>query len=66
MSTTLLKPKGVHWRDLSRAEKSEIEAQIPNIKADPSLYDMKFYKTQYHKWIICNIWSIPKKFGSVI
>jgi hypothetical protein len=57
--TTLLKPKGVYWRDLSDAEKEEVRLQIENIERDPSYSYYRFYRTQYNKWIICNAMTVP-------
>jgi hypothetical protein len=66
MSNTILKPRGVLWRDLSNAEKQEIREQIKNIEHDPSYSDYKYYRTQFNKWIICNIWTVPMKTAKVI
>ena len=66
MSNTILKPKGVLWRDLSNAEVAEIRLQIPKIEQDPSYTDYRFYRTQFNKWIICNIWSVPMKTAKVV
>ena len=59
MSKPLLKPKGVYWRDLSESERIEIQSQIKNITIDPALYEYRFYRTQFNKWIIPNAMAVP-------
>jgi hypothetical protein len=59
MSTARLIPKGVLWRDLSAAEKDEIQLQIKNIQFDPNYVNYRYYKTRFHKWIICNAMTVP-------
>lgn len=59
MSTANLKPKGVFWRDLSNAEVEEIREQIKNIEHDPNYTNYRYYRTQFHKWIICNAMTVP-------
>ena len=66
MSTAMLKPRGVYWRDLSKAEKEEIHIQIPLIQIDPSYSDYRYYRTQYHKWIICNAMAVPMKTSKAV
>ena len=59
MSTANLKPKGVFWRDLSNYEQQEIISQIKNICFDPNYVNYRYYKTYFHKWIICNAMTVP-------
>jgi len=66
MSKTILKPRGVHWRDLSNAEVAEIRLQIPLIERDPSYTEYKFYRTRYNKWIICNAMTVPMRTSKVV
>jgi hypothetical protein len=61
MVNTILKSKGVLWRDLSNAEVAEIRLQIKNIERDPNYRDYKYYRSPYHKWIILNANVIPMK-----
>lgn len=61
MSNTILKPRGVYWRDLSNAEVEEIRQQIKNIERDPNYTEYRYYRTQYNKWIICNAMTVPMK-----
>lgn len=61
MSNTILKPRGVYWRDLSNAEKDEIRLQIKNVEFDPNYVNYRWYKTSFNKWIICNAFSVPMK-----
>ena len=66
MNKTLLKPRGVYWRDLSVFEKIEISDQIKNITTDPSYTDYRYYKTNYQKWIICNAMTVPMKTAKAV
>ena len=59
MSNTILKPKGVFWRDLSEAEQIEVGNQIKNITSDPNYVLYRYYKTTFGKWIICNAFAVP-------
>lgn len=65
-TATLIKPKGVTWSNLSNAEKDEIRNQIKNIERDPNIYIYRFYKTQFHKWIIPNAMAVPMKTSKAI
>ena len=65
-NNTLLKPKGVYWRDLSNAEIAEIREQIKNIERDPCFTDYRYYRTQYNKWIITNAMSVPMKTSKAV
>ena len=58
---TLLKPRGVLWSELSNTEREEINLQIKNIMSDPNYVNYRYYRTQFHKWIICNAMTIPMK-----
>lgn len=61
MTNANLKPKGVFWRDLSEAEKREIQEQLPKICFDSNYTNYRYYKTQFYKWIICNAMTVPMK-----
>jgi len=64
--TSIIKAKGVYWKDLSNAEKDEIRQQIKNIERDPNYTQYKFYKSPFHKWIIPNANLIPMKLSRSI
>jgi hypothetical protein len=61
MNNTVLKPKGMFWRDLSNAEKEEIRNQITNVEHDPNYVNYKWYRTTFNRWIICNAFAVPMK-----
>lgn len=66
MNTATLKPRGVTWSNLSKAEKEEIRNQIKNIERDPNYTIYRYYKTQFHKWIIPNANLVPMKLSRSI
>lgn len=62
MSTTLLRPKGVYWRDLSKWEKTELLTQIPSLKTDYNYINYRYYySANFKHWIICNAFTVPMK-----
>jgi hypothetical protein len=64
--TSIIKSKGVYWRDLSNAEVAEIRLQIKNIERDPSYTEYRYYRTQYNKWIICNAMTVPMRTAKAV
>lgn len=66
MSNTLLKARGVFWRDLADYEQQEIISQIKNITTDPNYTNYRYYKSPYHKWIILNANTIPMKLNKSV
>jgi hypothetical protein len=65
-NNTLIKPKGVYWNELSNAEKTDIKNQLKFIERDPNYTTYRYYKTRFHKWIICNAFSVPMKTSKAI
>lgn len=60
-----LQVKGTYYRDLSHDQKTELLEQIPGLKNDLDLYEYRFHKTKFHKWMIVNAWCRPISFTSV-
>lgn len=60
-----LQVKGTYYRDLDQDQKIELLEQIPKLKNDLDLFNYRFHKTKFHKWIILNAWCRPIHLTSI-